>query len=301
MSNPTLRRLEVFAAIVEEGTFRAAADRFGIAQPSVSEHIEILERDFGGRLFDRQRGRKPALTELGKGVLANVRQLLAEATDMRSNAVQVQSSSSERVVLSCQRSLANFALKPHIREFALAHPNIQFVARIGTQEDVIEEVQDGTADVGCFLSNDETRGLRSEVIGYERLVLFASAMHPLATRRNVKPAEIMRYDFVGPPPSSMFGRAIFKLLASVDIPKLRIVTQATEYQFLRDFLVSGSAISCSLARNVESDVENGTLAILDFGGPELTLQVRQLASSRRAPSPATARFMEFLRSKGTRS
>ena len=52
MPNVTLRRMEIFVAIVDEGSFAAAADRFGIAQPSVSEHIRTLERDVGGEVFD---------------------------------------------------------------------------------------------------------------------------------------------------------------------------------------------------------------------------------------------------------
>src|SRR5690606_1860791 len=71
MLNVTLRRMEVFVAIVDEGSFAAAADRFGIAQPSVSAHIRALERDVGGEVFARRRGRRPVLTELGRSVLSH--------------------------------------------------------------------------------------------------------------------------------------------------------------------------------------------------------------------------------------
>lgn len=296
MLNVTLRRMEVFVAIVDEGSFAAAADRFGIAQPSVSAHMRALERDVGGDVFERRRGRKPLLTDLGRSVLSHARELLAEADDMRADVVKLRNATGPRVVLSCQRSLANYALKQQITGFALSHPEIQLVVRIGKQEDVVEEVREGIADVGCFLSNEETRGLRSEVIGIEPLVLIASPSHPLAGRKRIKAREIERYEFVGPPPSSLFGRAVSKLLASAGIVDVKVSAQATEYQFLREFVAAGVGISCSLARSVQADVTRNLLTVLDFDGPELAFQIRQLASLRRPPSAGAAQLMSFLRS-----
>ncbi|WP_156936652.1 LysR family transcriptional regulator [Chelativorans sp. J32] len=296
MLNVTLRRMEVFVAIVDEGSFAAAADRFGIAQPSISAHIRALERMVGGDVFERRRGRKPVLTDLGRSILLHARELLAEADDMRADVVKLRNATGHRVVLSCQRSLANYALKQQITGFALSHPEVQLVVRIGKQEDVIDEVRDGIADVGCFLSNEETRGLRSDVIGFEKLVLVASPTHPLAGRKRIKPREIERYDFVGPPPSSRFGRAVSKLLASAGIGEVKVAAQATEYHFLREFVAAGVGISCSLARSVEADVARGLLTILDFDGPELTFQIRQIASLRRQLSSGADQLMEFLRS-----
>lgn len=296
MLNVTLRRMEVFVAIVDEGSFAAAADRFGIAQPSISAHIRALERMVGGDVFERRRGRKPVLTDLGRSILLHARELLAEADDMRADVVKLRNATGHRVVLSCQRSLANYALKQQITGFALSHPEVQLVVRIGKQEDVIDEVRDGIADVGCFLSNEETRGLRSDVIGLEKLVLVASPTHPLAGRKRIKPREIERYDFVGPPPSSRFGRAVSKLLASAGIGEVKVAAQATEYHFLREFVAAGVGISCSLARSVEADVARGLLTILDFDGPELTFQIRQIASLRRQLSSGADQLMEFLRS-----
>src|SRR5690606_14094385 len=104
MLNVTLRRMEVFVAIVDEGSFAAAANRFGIAQPSVSAHIRALERDVGGEVFARRRGRRPVLTELGRSILSHARELLAEAADMRADVVKLRNATGQRVVLACQRS-----------------------------------------------------------------------------------------------------------------------------------------------------------------------------------------------------
>src|SRR6478735_6321204 len=118
MFNVTLRRMEVLVAVVEEGSFAAAADRFGIAQPSVSAHIMAIEKEIGGQVFIRRRGRKPLLTEIGRSVLQHARELLEEANDMRAEVVKIRGETGQQVVLSCQRSLANFVLRKEITAFA---------------------------------------------------------------------------------------------------------------------------------------------------------------------------------------
>jgi DNA-binding transcriptional LysR family regulator len=295
MFNVTLRRMEVLVAVVEEGSFAAAADRFGIAQPSVSAHIMAIEKEIGGQVFIRRRGRKPLLTEIGRSVLQHARELLAEADDMRADVVKIRGETGPQVVLSCQRSLSNYVLRKNITDFALARPDIQLVLRIGKQEDVFSEVRDGVADVGCFLGNEDLRGVRAEVIGRERLVLIAAPNHPLAQRKRIKPKDVARYDFVGPPPSSLFGRGVSKLLASAGISHIKVAAQATEYQFLREFVVAGVGIACSLERSVAADIELGRLAKLDFAGDDLHFDVRQIASLRRPLSKQAADLMDYLR------
>src|ERR1700733_10897587 len=104
----TFRRLEVFIAIVENGGFGAAAESLGMAQPSVSRHIEVLEAQAGGALFRRRRGRGVELSELGKTFLAHARQLIAEADSMTADLRRSQAETNRRVVFACQRSLSDF-------------------------------------------------------------------------------------------------------------------------------------------------------------------------------------------------
>ncbi len=49
-------RLRVFDRVAGLGSFTAAARSLGITQPAVSQHIAELEKEAGGRLFDRSRG-----------------------------------------------------------------------------------------------------------------------------------------------------------------------------------------------------------------------------------------------------
>ncbi|MDA8455810.1 LysR family transcriptional regulator [Acidovorax sp. GBBC 3334] len=70
-----LTGVRVFQAIVEAGSFSAAADRLGMAPPMVSKHIARLERTLGARLLHRT-SRSMSLTEAGTAFYAQGRQAL---------------------------------------------------------------------------------------------------------------------------------------------------------------------------------------------------------------------------------
>ena len=77
----SMRRLEVFLAVAETGRFSQAADRLGIAQPSVSAHIAGLERQIGQSLFVRSPGRPPALSRAGQSLLNYVTDVLSKSRE----------------------------------------------------------------------------------------------------------------------------------------------------------------------------------------------------------------------------
>jgi DNA-binding transcriptional LysR family regulator len=297
MFNLTLRRLEVFVTVVETGGFSAAAARLGIAQPSVSSHVQALEAKAGGLLFDRLRGRRPQLTALGTTFLSHARQLLTEADKLSTNIDRKRRATPQRIVFACQRSLANYVFPSLLTGFARHHPQTEVVVRIGMQEDVHAQVAQGTADLGCLLSNEEPPNLASTIIGRQRLVFIAAPDHPLAGRERIAPAQLQDYDFVGSPPGSMFGQQVSQLLRHIGVEQVRMAFQATEYQFIRELVLAGVGIACSAVTSVQQDVRAGTLVVLPVDAPPLTLDIRQIVSRRRPMSTAASTFADYLREK----
>ena len=63
----TIRQLEYFCAVVEEGSVSAASRKLHVAQPPMSRQIALLEQELGVTLF--RRGNKGMLlTEAGESL-----------------------------------------------------------------------------------------------------------------------------------------------------------------------------------------------------------------------------------------
>jgi DNA-binding transcriptional LysR family regulator len=74
---------KLFIDAIELGSLSKVAIAYGTSQPHVSRQVSELERECGGRLFQRT-GRGVVLTELGERVAPKVRAWLA-STDQLAN------------------------------------------------------------------------------------------------------------------------------------------------------------------------------------------------------------------------
>jgi len=81
----TLDQMRAFVAVVESGSFRAAARRLARVQSAVSHAIANLEAALGVALFDRS-GHRPALTPEGRALLEDARAILLKTDSLRARA-----------------------------------------------------------------------------------------------------------------------------------------------------------------------------------------------------------------------
>ena|SRR5438552_913433 len=71
-----LMQLEMFVAMVEEGSFRKAADRVFRTQPALTMAIRKLEQELGAPLFDRSNRSDYVLTDSGEVLYEHAKRLL---------------------------------------------------------------------------------------------------------------------------------------------------------------------------------------------------------------------------------
>jgi molybdate transport repressor ModE-like protein len=285
---PTFRRLKVFVAVAESGSFAGAARQLGIAQPSVSAHIKSLEQEASSPLFERRNGREPVLTETGRSFLLHARTLLASASHLEKGLTG--GGAEQSLSIACQRSLANAVLQDVLAGFARRNRDIRTAVRIGTQEEVVAAVRSGGAEIGLLMSNEPVDGLVSRLIGRLDCLIYATPDHPLAGRTRVSPAEVAPHDFVGPPTRSLFGMTIRRMLASVGVSPVRVSAEVTEFGTSRDFTVAGLGLGCSLRASVRDDLASGRVVAIDLAAPPLLVDVLQVVNPNRTELATMRQF-----------
>jgi DNA-binding transcriptional LysR family regulator len=205
----THARLRAVNAVVEEGTFSAAARRLGMTQPAVSQAIHKLEEGFGVRLFE-PRGRYLIPTEFCLDltrVTTQIQRLEDEALSLLERGDSLETGSL-RVGLG--NTMPGMAL---IGSFNRAFPNVRLDVRFGNFTTIINSVLEREVDVGLLPNLPGDGRFHSQVCMRQKVVAIVPPTHPLAGRDRVSARELARHPMVFRSRGSLTQRLVDRLLA----------------------------------------------------------------------------------------
>ena len=165
-----LKLLEIFCCVFEETSFSRAAERLGLSQPTVSEHIKTLETYFGTPLFDRL-GRHIHATGAGEVLYARGRSVV----DLKQSVVEAMHQYLDRLEGELRIGASNipgeYLLPRVIGRFHDKHPKIRVCVIIGDSEQIIDGVVDGRYEIGFVGARPRSPGLDLQPFASDRLVL----------------------------------------------------------------------------------------------------------------------------------
>jgi DNA-binding transcriptional LysR family regulator len=177
---PTLDQLHVLTAVVEAGSFSAAARRLHRAQSVISYAITNLEAQLGVALFARE-GRRPVLTEAGRALIADARRIGRQVDELRARASALRRGLEAELALAVDVMFPTARLVTALNDFSREYPTVGLRLRIEALGGVAQLVLDGPCQLGVtgWLASLPD-ALERRAIGEMRLVPVAAPTHPLA-------------------------------------------------------------------------------------------------------------------------
>ncbi len=144
MTHPSTRSLEMFDAVAETGSFRAAAERLAVSPSAVSKAISELETRLGARLIARTT-RSLALTEAGTAYHASVASALATLDEGAETVNAVTAAPRGVLRLAMPVTFGHMYIAPLLPKFATKYPDVRldvtasdaFVDVVGEGFDVV--------------------------------------------------------------------------------------------------------------------------------------------------------------------
>jgi LysR family hydrogen peroxide-inducible transcriptional activator len=191
-----IHQLRYFVAVAETGSFTRAAEREGVTQPTLSEQIlrlEDPEKGIGKRLFDRL-GRKVVLTDAGQVLLGHAQAILAAVGEAK-RAVQ-DSGEGGLLRVGAIPTLAPFLLPRTVTRFRKEHPAVELHLKEDLTERLLADLLAGELDVGLMALPIRDDRLHVERLFSEPLVMALPPKHRLATKTEVKLADVVDEPFI---------------------------------------------------------------------------------------------------------
>lgn len=175
----TLDQLRAFVAVVEAGSFSAAARKLRRVQSAVSTSMANLESYLDVALWDRTT-KVPSLTPQGQAVLGAARRVLLEVEGLTQLAAGMSAGLEPWVSLCVDALFPLDSLLELCSSFSKEFPSVDL--RIDTQlmSAVSTRVRDGAATLGVVSPAGLSPGLEREPLATIRMLPVVSPKHPLA-------------------------------------------------------------------------------------------------------------------------
>ncbi|MCQ8871321.1 LysR family transcriptional regulator [Mesorhizobium sp. LMG17149] len=193
--NVTLTQLRYLVAVARHGSVTGAAKMLNVSQPSISVAIDAVEKNFGQKLFVRQRGSGVSPTSFGRAVVAKARQVLTE-TDELVGLGSSKSAVSGELVLGCFEDLAPFFAPALIRAFSERYPAVKIVVRDETFETLGRRLGDAAIDLGLTYDLSLPTHFARILLRELRPHALLPAGHALADRPTVSLADLAAYPLI---------------------------------------------------------------------------------------------------------
>ena len=220
-----IQQLRYVVAIANSGTFREAAEKMYVSQPSLSISVRDLEKELGFKIF-RRTSSGTFLTRRGMEFYEKAQELV-KGFDVFQN--QYANPEEEKDEFSIASQHYDF-LSPTITTFSQRYPDYKnFRIFESTTVQILDEVAQGHSEIGIiYLNNQNQKGImqRVEKLGLEviELIPFQTHIylregHPLAKKK-----ELVMEDLV-------------------DLPTVRFTQEKDEYLYYSENFVDTSASS----------------------------------------------------------
>lgn len=288
-SQPTLRQLEHFVAVAEASSFRRAAERLGVSQPTVTNQILALEQALGLALFERSRaGTMP--TSATRELLPSARRVLEESQGFVDRAETLGRGPAGTYRLGVTPTLGPYLL-PHI----LPHIHHRYAAlKLYVREAAPRDLEAGLAvgeqDVILTpLPVDESR-LTVAPLFHEPLRLVLSAEHRLGAKKRIERRDLAGESVLTIQEHHHFHQQIQQLCDRLDARVLRDY-EGTSLDTLRHMVTMGMGIAFLPALYVRSEIHQPReLRVTTVHGEAIH---RTHALAWRSASPARQLFQEI--------
>lgn len=183
------RHLSYFYAAAKVENFTKAAKLCGVAQPSLSRGVSLLEEAMDAKLFDRV-GRSVKLTSKGREIFPVVELLLNQFDDISRGLTNGLQSPFTELKISAVTSLTSNFLPRLLNRFEHENPGIHVAMYDGLDTDVYKEVEVGDTDIGVVTEIKRPESFRINELFRDQLALVVSEEHAFAGRASVELREL---------------------------------------------------------------------------------------------------------------
>ena len=281
-----------FAAIAKHGNLTKASQELNVSQPSISQQLRLLERDYGVKLY-RRSGKGIELTDAGRLFLSRVAPILKQVAQIKSifpkREVRAEAG---RLKIGGTFGPSTLLLPALAARIKKSHPEIEIELRTTSVDQLEQLLLNGHVEIAVSTHLTHHPELAWEPFRRERMVLFVSSAHPLARKSKVTLVDVQAFPLVIRSIRGVQGATarLLNELAGQGL-KFNIGMRCEVPDAIKEAVEKNAGIGIVFEDVVKREVERGEFKILQGHGLKLESNTYILY---RDDKPLSALGQEFL-------
>ncbi len=178
----TLRQLQYAVAVAEELSFRKAAARCRVAQPSLSSQLAQLEEALGTKLFERDK-KRVIPTEAGRDLVGRAKVLLLAADDLLDAGKRASDPFSGVARIGVIPTVSPYLLPAAAPRLKSTFPRLTIAWREDKTAALAAALHEGEIDAALLALEAAIGDVEADVVAVDPFVLAASSDHALVQER----------------------------------------------------------------------------------------------------------------------
>ncbi len=212
-----IHQLLIFLTAAETLSFTRTAQRLHMTQPSVSQHIQSLERHFGCELFVRN-GRNLELTDAGLKLASLAPEAVVLSARIESEMASLKRGLVGHLLIGCSTTPGKYIMPKLLTNFHDRYPRVRVTCNVLHQRDAVKFLLEGKLHFSLTsLIEELTPELETVRFICDRLILITPQSHPWAHKGEIEPERLLEGRFIMREEESGSYAAIRSALAEKDI------------------------------------------------------------------------------------
>lgn len=287
-----LAQIEAFLAAAECGSFSRAAELLHVAQPSLSNRIQSLEREVGQVLFERM-GRGVRLTDAGRWFLPYAQRAKRSLEDGLRVLQGAREGTAGRLSIGTAPAVGTYVLPRLLKVFCDRHPGVDVSVRTGHSDEVLQMVLEDDVQMG-FGRPISHPDVHTVTLFRDELVLVVSSQHRYAKRGQVTVEELAKESLILFDRDSSYYAMILNLFRDVGmVPEQRM--QLDSIEATKKMVEANLGVALLPEVSVDREIKLGTLHKVHIAAAEpVTRDIAVMYRRHKPQAGLMAAFLELL-------
>ncbi len=201
-------QLEAFISVAELHSFSKAAERMHLTQSAISKRIATLENYLHIALFERF-GQRIQLTEAGKTLLPDAREILDKVSEMKQHSAMSQQIISGKLRIATSHHIGLYRLPGILQRFVKKYPDVQLDMHFTDSEIAYEEVSQGLFDLAvATLPQHPNAVIETTPLWQDELVIMFAKNHAMHKHHSLNAEILADYSAILPDEDTFTRRII---------------------------------------------------------------------------------------------